>query len=324
MDTSDARSVSISIYRSKEARPWSDLPSDLLTLIALRLTIIELLCFRRICKHWYAASLTASAQIESAPNQKPWLLLRGNGSKCLLYKESIGHYYLDIPEMSGATCIASYQGWLLLFRAASIFFLCPFSSAKIALPHFPHSQLSDHVAAFSSPPTSPDCIVSVIGRSDAMNLELHLLHRGDKKWTKYTLMYHINHFKTITCATYHNGDFYYLDTGTGALTFNVKNKSGTRYQVIRAKKGGNWLGSERCLPFSPCRDYFEQNKMKKLLGLTENVSITTCGTLVELDDLNCFIRNESIQSSQKSEDCIKLRGIWIHPRFFQIPCDQRW
>ena len=155
-------------------------------------------------------------------------------------------------------------------------------------------------------------------------MDLHLLRRGEENWTKHTIRFHIDNFKSITCATFYEGDFYYLDTGNAALMFSVKKKSGTRCQIVDGEGE-----PERYLPFFTTHDYFVRNvKREQLFGSDKNVFITICGTLAKRDGCNEFIRSEDIRSSEKSEeeeeDCIKKRGVWIFPRFFQIPHDQRW
>ncbi|XVF80547.1 hypothetical protein PTKIN_Ptkin15bG0082500 [Pterospermum kingtungense] len=121
------------------ARDWTNLPCELLPLIADRL-----------------------AEIEALPDHEPsFLLYGGNNSQYkLVTDESHRKYAITIPELDGATCLASNQGWLFLFREGSMFFFCPFSRAKIDLPgKLPHSVVSDdHVAVFSPSPPSQDCV----------------------------------------------------------------------------------------------------------------------------------------------------------------------
>ncbi|CAB4291754.1 unnamed protein product [Prunus armeniaca] len=157
----------------KQWPPWSDLPSDLASNIAERLGPIELLSFQSVCKAWNSASSTASAKIESTPDFEPWFLLYAEDSdhNCQLVTESGKKFSVRLPELDGTTCLASNQGWLLLFKkrglegeavgnccgASSLFFFRPFSETKIDLPGCPFLELSDHVAAFSCVPTSRDC-----------------------------------------------------------------------------------------------------------------------------------------------------------------------
>ncbi|KAI5335640.1 hypothetical protein L3X38_025773 [Prunus dulcis] len=103
---------------SRPPPPLSDLlPPELLSKIADGLSLIDLLSFRSVCKAWNSASATASAQNESS--YEPWFLLYEEQSdQCqLLICESGKKYTIsNIPELKGATCLASNQGWLLLFK----------------------------------------------------------------------------------------------------------------------------------------------------------------------------------------------------------------
>ncbi|RYR18498.1 hypothetical protein Ahy_B03g063122 [Arachis hypogaea] len=153
------------------------------------LELKELLRIRGVCKDWKYASTEALARLEIETFQdEPWFLMYGEGSTCSLLSNEDKLYTLNIPEFDGATCVASNSGWLLLFREGSIFFLCPFSRARIDLPNFPLPELidcSEYVAAFSSAPTSEDCTVAVINRWHEIALQLHLLRRSDQRWRVY-------------------------------------------------------------------------------------------------------------------------------------------
>lgn len=59
-------------------RPWADLPPELLSIIAEKLGLIELLSFRGVCKAWRISSSTASAETESANNLEPSFLAYGS------------------------------------------------------------------------------------------------------------------------------------------------------------------------------------------------------------------------------------------------------
>ncbi|KAJ0054103.1 hypothetical protein Pint_01075 [Pistacia integerrima] len=172
-------------------RGWADLPTDIGTSIAERLVLIDLLRFRKVCKSWnsaYAAS-RCSAKIESSPNYEPWFILYGEESQCILLKGSQKKYKINFPELDGATCIASRDGWLLVHQETVIFFFCPFSRSKIVLPQFPDSEQRDYIGAFSSPPTSKDCVVCVVRRNDKLEVELQLLYRGANAWTMHKYSY---------------------------------------------------------------------------------------------------------------------------------------
>lgn len=96
-----------------------------------------------------------------------------SGSTTLLLRQKEEHledlnplygkmFVADIPELLNATFHYSKDGCLLLSRAndeCCLFFLNPITNEKIDLPEL---DLRIYVISFSSPPTSPDCIVFAI------------------------------------------------------------------------------------------------------------------------------------------------------------------
>ncbi|RXH84288.1 hypothetical protein DVH24_027187 [Malus domestica] len=261
---------------------WSDLPPELVSDIADRLGTDELQSFRTVCKAWNSASYTAVAKVEPAPDIKPWFLLYGitdnelnkdsDLQSQLLVKKSGEKYPICLPQLDGTTtCLASNQGWLLLFQpGGSMFFFRPFVPMKIDLPKFPASELSDHVAAFSSPPTSQDCMVCVMSRKSDGEFELNVLHRGANEWTQHKYDRPID---TIKCAAYRNGEFYFLDSKSGYITF-AKDLSWNRDYLVEVS---NEVTECRPSPdyFYTEDSYFQTKDMKKKLGLADDVSIST-------------------------------------------------
>ncbi|KAL1132986.1 hypothetical protein V6Z11_A12G009500 [Gossypium hirsutum] len=300
-------------------REWNDLPSELLPSIADRLGIIELLRFRGVCKDWNFASSTASAEIEALPNRDPWFLLYGenNNSQCTLVTESGKQYIITIPEMDGATCLASSLGWLLLYREGLIFFFCPFSRARIDLPvptKFPPMGISDHVAVFSTPPTSQDCVVCIICRTNKTDdLELYVIHRGATSWTKHKLSSFPN---KIECAAYHNGVFYYFDNTDLMVCFSIKDRS-ISLGKVRYVKSPN----ERCIPLKFISNV-EKEDMKKRLDL-ELGDVSTCGTTVSCLKADKMVPYEN-RANAKGAGTRRPKGVWFQPRFHQIDKMLSW
>jgi hypothetical protein len=308
-------------------RPWSDLPADLLSLIADRLGIIELLSFHGVCKAWQAASSTASAKIETASNSEPWFLFYGEDSQCHLYNTSQRRYTMSIPELDGATCIASNQGWLLIFKEGSMFFYCPFSHAKIDLPKFPHSVLSEHASAFSSPPTSSECIVAVMHRDHESGLELYVLYRGADTWTRIKLDNIQYKLSAFGLATYKDEVFHFFDKKNGVVTFSIKDKSCLMYNIVKKDDSTtrklNSTARKRLPTFIRINSLFVKSDMKKKLGLGEDVSVSICGTILDYGGIDNIIFSEDLEAAEESENH-HLRGVWIQPRFFQVSSNQNW
>ena len=102
-----------------------------------------------------------------------------------------------------------------------MFFFCPFSRAKIDLPTRPFSELRDYsaAAAFSSAPTSQDCIVAVVMPSYSPDrLTLHLFFRGDNQWVERDY-FPGKYFNKFGLATYHKGTFHIFDSSFALVTF---------------------------------------------------------------------------------------------------------
>ncbi|KAF7149132.1 hypothetical protein RHSIM_Rhsim03G0050800 [Rhododendron simsii] len=69
-----------------------------------------------------------------------------------------------------------------------------------------------------------------------------------------------------------------------------------------------------------CKSHLMGNGiLKTWLNLGEDVSIFTCGTYHG----DTIVHNENIEASKEGETR-KLKGIWIHPRFLQVPPNQSW
>ncbi|XP_061342428.1 F-box protein At4g00893-like [Gastrolobium bilobum] len=293
---------------------WSNLPEDLLIRIADGLGLIDFLCFRGVCKDWHNASSKAKHKCSGAD---PWFLLYddGEGSQCSLLSNQDKIYTINIPELDGATCLASNEGWLLVFRHGSMFFFCPFSRAKIELPSCPFTELSNHVAAFSSVPTSQDCIVVVISRINDHELKLYLLCRGNSIWAKHNFPCGILVLDKITCVVFGAWEFQFLDEWESLVAFHsAKPLKGNRYLVF--------------LPMGELSHKIHIDRMmdaKSKLGLEANVSISTCGKLMTDSSGQCCIaiQGENVHATTESESR-HLKGVWIQPSYLNIPPDQSW
>lgn len=317
---------------------WSDLPPELITDIAERLGLLEVMRFRSVCQSWNSASSsTMSAKIESVLKYEIWFLHYGYDSagQCQLVTAENGNITMNILQLDeSTTCIGSYQGWLLMFKqGGSMFFFHPFSKTKIDLPKFPNSDLTNHVAAFSSPPTSADCTVCVLSRSTSNDdeLKLYLLRRGCNEWNQqHKLNIPRSSIDTIKCAAYSKvREFYFLDHGDNLLTLSVTPNQEIRWRTSKVVDTfDNSPGT-----FHPRPKYFEKADMMNKLGLAdhhEDVSFTVCGTQTEHHGVDKFIYNEiyekiSNHDEESKSQQRKFKGVWIHPTLNQIsPKEQSW
>ncbi|XWS49914.1 hypothetical protein CRYUN_Cryun12cG0044000 [Craigia yunnanensis] len=130
---------------------WSELPSDLLLLIAKRLVCMEdFLAFGAVCTSWLLAA--DKNNFEPSQQQPPWLMLAKRKNK--IFHEFLSlttHkiYKLSIRDDNGKKCLAS-QGWL--FAIGKIFdinFVHPLSGARVSLPQM--HTLKDSDCLFDCP-----------------------------------------------------------------------------------------------------------------------------------------------------------------------------
>ncbi|KAF6176603.1 hypothetical protein GIB67_034465 [Kingdonia uniflora] len=198
-----------------------------------------------------------------------------------------------------------------------VFFFCPFSRAKINLPQFPcNPQQYGHVGVFTSAPTSPNCTVGIISHIDKASVELNLLRQGHNEWVTHV---HSPHINTITCATFHEGKFYFLDSLDRGITFAVQNESWVCLHTLKAEN------CDKSIAFLPFKENFNHFKtyIGEKLGLEDGGSVSTCGTTLQLNQLRECIHNEDFKARGEKETC-QMKGVYIQPRFFQIPPNQSW
>ncbi|XP_071738200.1 F-box/kelch-repeat protein At1g57790-like [Rutidosis leptorrhynchoides] len=303
-------------------RSWSDLPVEILSTIANRLELIELLSFRGTCKEFRVASYGLSAEIESS--KPPWLLFhKPNTSECLIYNERESKTYKgNIPELEGAICLASYQGWLLLSKHESVYFFCPFSVSKIVLPSFPHKQLENHTAAFSDVPTSPNCIVCVINPIDDLFFEVNLIYKGKNEWTQHKINRTYSFISNVFAATFDDKEkcFYFQDNKNSVVTFSVIDKKSADYMIV----SGDSSKDIETLPYS-YRTHMLNDKIgtiRQNLDLEDDEYVDVRGLTCEYKKYPILYLNEIVDVSPTKTRL--RRALWIQPRFYKAHSDRHW
>ncbi|KAG2395983.1 uncharacterized protein HKW66_Vig0066410 [Vigna angularis] len=318
---SDVDPTPIDSRMAVEEERWSYMPHDLLSKIAGELGLMDFLSFRCVCKDWHIASSKVSHE-DNSSTCEPWFLVyEGEGSQCSLLSSKHKRYISHTLELEGAACLASYEGWLLLFREGSLFFFCPFSKAKIELPNCPIAEVTDHVAAFSSAPTAQNCTVVVLNRLSQFELQLFMVCRGEKVWTRHS--YEGYNFKTMRTALFYEGDeFHFLDGKQGLVSFDSKSSEWKSYYLRPATASP---ADVVVLSYRISENFFQHRNNGKGTFLEENDSISTVGTTVSRDTGNydLLIGNESIKAPKESESR-HLKGVWIKPKYCYVPPDQTW
>ncbi|XP_022773116.1 F-box protein At2g26160-like [Durio zibethinus] len=126
---------------------WSELPSDLLALIAKRLVCMEhFLAFGAVCTSWLLAA--DKNNFEPSQLQPPWLMLGKMKNKT--FREFLSlttHkiYRFPIRDANGKKCLAS-QGWLFAIgKNLDINLVHPLSGARVPLPQMHTLKDSDRL-----------------------------------------------------------------------------------------------------------------------------------------------------------------------------------
>lgn len=199
-----------------EFRAWSDLPVDILNVIAERLDVIDRIYFRVVCKNW---RLT---QIVPSHNNLPWLMEHSWAfdenvfSLCSFHfpyvnRSHVTYNKFDREELDGlydAVICASKYGWLLLQKSTLSVFYNPYTKSIIRLPDL---DISFNRSTFSSVPTSPDCVCFAIqSTKNNCKILLSICRPGDRKWSTLVL---VGPKKAVEDVVYSNGTFFCVFTG---------------------------------------------------------------------------------------------------------------
>ena len=197
----------------EEFRPWSDLPVDVLNIIAERLDFIEQLYFRLVCKNW------RQSQVVPLYKNLPWLMEhswtyddKNVNSVCSFHLLTDNRNHVtsnklrreELNDLHGAVVCASRFGWLLLQKSTLSFFYNPYSKSIIKLPDL---DIGFNRSTFSSVPTSPDCVCFAIQSSkNSSKMWLSTCQPGDRKWSS-TVKF-VGPKKAVEDVVYSNGTFY--------------------------------------------------------------------------------------------------------------------
>ncbi|KAK9146834.1 hypothetical protein Sjap_006737 [Stephania japonica] len=98
---------------------------------------------------------------------------------------------IDLPQLINfpfIQCLASNHGWLLMLSRedTTLFFYNPFTQAKVDLPY---RRSLFEAAAFTAPPTSPDCVIYGVACYEGC-VNIGVLRMGEEKkpmWRNYRI-----------------------------------------------------------------------------------------------------------------------------------------
>lgn len=152
-----------------ECRRWSDLPTELLYLILMQLTFIDIFAFGGVCKSWRL--LASTHRQEFMEGQSPLIVALSRRAKRtgLLYNVFEGSIFKTvIPNFSRRTCCAISCGYLVIKdnrSTSGLWLFNPVTREEFLLSH-PHFVVRRVIVASSTMDSSDITIVALSMCSD--------------------------------------------------------------------------------------------------------------------------------------------------------------
>ncbi|KAJ1700482.1 hypothetical protein LUZ63_000261 [Rhynchospora breviuscula] len=206
------------------SRPWADLPIELVQLLLPRLYLVDCLRLASICKAWNSLSNPMpKAQVY------PWLMYTEN-DRCLwrlfdpIFRKE---YSIDMKWFGFSEDLTfhySKDGWVLGSKEdGSLFLINPLTREYASLPNL-NASCRLKLLAFSSAPTSPDCVVVI---SEIINsgsiLEISTWSPGEEHWSTVSFP---DELGNLPCKpVFSRGEFYWYRIGGELLVFNPYQKT---------------------------------------------------------------------------------------------------
>ncbi|TYH07626.1 hypothetical protein ES288_A08G248300v1 [Gossypium darwinii] len=268
---------------------WCNLPGDVLTIVLSHLFGKDYANLLAVCRSWRSAP--PPLRSISNPSASPYPSLfhfSGNNSKCKFYDPFYNDTYVaQIPdELIDARIFFSNYGWLLMCQDTRLFFFHPFTNQRIDLPNIQRHTLEEYGRmCFSTPPTSPNCMVFGILDDSPTVSDVTIIHRGESSWLN--IRYKTNNVRFYTShgnPVFYKGAFYCLGID-GKLGIFDPSKRGRRcWKIIDKLK-------------HPC-DSIQENFLVESNGELISICMGHIGEYVRVFRLNYHyeIRWEEVQN----------------------------
>ncbi|KAL6324311.1 hypothetical protein AAG906_012557 [Vitis piasezkii] len=210
----------------QESRLWSVLPQDILRLIVERLSLVDLIRLRAVCKDWLLAPIHDRQPIHNLPWIMNYQFTLTKDKHVILGKMGLPPGRTTLPY---ATVCASRSGWVLFTKQIEYQFFkrvvkdmagnVRVTSYLMAPEH--QTLFRDYAATFSSIPTSPDCVffVSHPSTSDQIFISTHSI--GDKSWKTHTFTCPNASSYSAESVVYMEGSFYCFSERGLLASFNI-------------------------------------------------------------------------------------------------------
>ncbi|KAG2660348.1 hypothetical protein PVAP13_1KG433710 [Panicum virgatum] len=205
------------------AAPWSSLPVDMVEELVARLSFIDYLNVREVCKRW--SSISKPTEYAKRYPAYPVLMsiCSSSAGTFKLFDPIIDKEY-TLKDRSLVPCDDAFQmllfakhGWVLVLWGEDYMYATnPFTGEMLGLPELPCLGYQFNGISFSSTPKSPDFIVCSIDKSchpsGSNRLYVMLWRAGDEHWTSLEIdadtQFHIAYSNPV----FYHDEFYCLGT----------------------------------------------------------------------------------------------------------------
>jgi hypothetical protein len=190
----EKKAVTMSIAPTAEDRQWSDLQTDLLELLVTKISFIDFLHLKAVCKQWNSIiSPILDAKVSpllmtTRPGRTKDLLEVFDPLSKKKYNISVSIPTSDLKSQGSQLLHFTKNGWVIMSRGGDhMFFLVnPFKNYPnggdvIALP--PLNIIDLKALSFSTMPGSPDFVVLALSTSqDSQVVTIQTWRMGDEDW----------------------------------------------------------------------------------------------------------------------------------------------
>ncbi|XP_078152936.1 uncharacterized protein LOC144548116 [Carex rostrata] len=219
---------------------WADLPCDLLSIIAEKVTTnTQYIHLRAICKAWRNA---LTPHPHHLPPQFPWLMLPPqpgiSDAHVSFYDVARSKtYQFQLPYMSGKYYCGSSHGWIVLEHEHRVSLLNPITSRRIDLPSLDAlptllissdqhegDEICIEKASLSCNPFKPGCVVvALLSISSYITTwKLVFCRIGDSQWTE---LKNENALRRVENFTLYNYLVYTVNNEKEISVYNLQDHS---------------------------------------------------------------------------------------------------
>ncbi|KAL6638244.1 hypothetical protein ACP70R_025816 [Stipagrostis hirtigluma subsp. patula] len=216
-------SKSIVLVEDKEqmVSAWSRLPVELIELLVPKLSFVDYLHIRAVCKAW---NLITRPIQHARIHPMLMSIYTPSGGMCRLFDPMIEKQYIVKDSMlshgKGQTLHFSKNGWVLSTKGKRfIYAVNPFTREACKLPKM-RRQLFNGIS-FSSVPKLPDSIIFAIHKTPWQDsVDIMLWRAGDTHWTKDELPCYAPFSMTYSNPVFFDNEFYCLGVHGNLGVFN--------------------------------------------------------------------------------------------------------